>query len=164
MQTSVEIATPVGTALKAVFVGQTVDASTQTGQLTFLTSAPAALTVFSGRIASTPSTVSAALRFIDQNCRENSTVGFCQQRLALDLSITNCDISGLYALQVQVGCTNPQNCPIGLEGTVNVTLLASITAQRTCGEAFVDVGLSGTLQAFSDQSFTNQKLSFNFGK
>jgi hypothetical protein len=164
VQTSVEIATPVATAVKAAFVGQTVDVATQTGQLTFLTSAPASLTILSGRIVYKPPGVNAALRFIDQNCNANSTAGFCQQRLAIDLSILACEISGIYTMEVQVGCSDQQNCPIGFNAYVNVTLVASITAQHTCGEAYVDVGLSGSLQAFNDDSFTSQALSFNFGK
>jgi hypothetical protein len=165
VQTSVEIiATPVATALKAVFIGQTVDVATQTGQLLFLTSVPAPLTVLSGRISHAPNGVNATLRLIDRNCSDTSTAGFCQQQLAIDLDIIDCEISGVYTMEVRVRCSSQQNCPIGFNEYFNVTLASYITAQPTCGEAFVDIGLFGFLQAFNDESFTSQALSFNAGK
>eukprot|EP00029_Vermamoeba_vermiformis_P012604 TRINITY_DN746_c0_g1_i1.p1 TRINITY_DN746_c0_g1~~TRINITY_DN746_c0_g1_i1.p1 ORF type:complete len:921 (-),score=86.05 TRINITY_DN746_c0_g1_i1:34-2796(-) len=159
IQSSVEIvASPVFTVpVSAAFVGQKVDIATQTGQLEFVTSVPEPFIVVDVHLTNVPSGVNASIRIVKSDCE----AGYCVQHLVVDLDILYCDISGVYSMVVSIGCTTQENCPAEVRNSpVTSSLTSTIIAQRTCGEAYVDVGLQGWLQAYSDPSFTDQDLSF----
>ncbi len=148
--------------IKAAFVGQTVNVASQTGQLEFVTSVPAPLIVVDAQISELPYGVNASIRIVGSNCSET---GYCLQHLVVDLDIHACYISGVYRMVVAIGCSTQQNCPAELQNSpVNTFLTATIVAQPTCGEAYVDIGLQGWLQAYNDPTFTSQALSFDLGE
>jgi hypothetical protein len=160
VQSSVEIvASPVFTVpVSAAFVGQRVDIATQTGQLEFVTSVPVPFIVIDTQLTNVPYGVNASISVVSSNC----TNGYCLQHLVVDLDVLYCDISGVYSMLVSIGCATQENCPAEVRNSpVTSSLTSTILAQRTCGEAYVDVGLQGWLQAYNDPSFTDQDLSFS---
>ncbi len=147
--------------LTAALVSQRVDTATQTAQLVYATSVPAQFIVESAQVQQRPYGVNATLHFSSTNCTSN----YCLQYLVIDLKIDNCEISGYYSIDVSIGCRNQTNCPTDVqEALVKATITSTIVAQRSCGDASVDVGLQGSLRAYNSLSFNTQSLSFGPGQ
>jgi hypothetical protein len=160
IESSVEvIAAPVyKVPLTAALVGQKVNTATQTAQLVYVTSVPAQFIVDSVLAQQYPYGVNVTLDITSTNC----TANFCLQHLTVDLDIRACDISGFYRFDILIVCRDQQNCPPDVQGAATIT--STILAQRSCGDVSVDVGLHGSLQAYSSPSFTSQSLTFGPGQ
>lgn len=165
VQSTVEVIAPPPfvVPVSAVFVGQRVDAITRSAVLQYATSLPAPLAIHSAYLLDVPLDLSASLQLSDLNCTGSNA---CLQLLEVRISnISTCYISGNYVMVITVSCTSEQGCPAELVNTTaDATLQSTIVSQNLCSDASVDIGLQGTLRAYSDSEFTTQALSFSYGQ
>lgn len=152
---------PPSLAIDAAFVGQTVSTQTQSGNLQYLSAVQYPLAIENVEVIDLPYGVAAWIEIVNVNC---STIGPCVQRLDLHLNTSSCTISGIYRLALSIGCRSEVGCPDEARNGTQVYLESRVVSQNLCSEVSVDIDLSGYIQAYTDNTFSNQALAFYPGQ
>lgn len=98
------------------------------------------------------------------NCLANQP---CTQMFRMNIDIsTACSFTGTYTLQFKLKChesVSPGNCTIDSTNE-NAQIILNVNSEDFCATTQVNIGLTGTLESFSQNDFATRKDSFLLGQ